>query len=104
MTPTKAQRIRRREDVIFQAQRQNKTKKKNTARDAKTLSRFFCGCERKQERGEQEEVRWGGLGGMTRARQTGRRAEEGGKWREKEGKREQERAPLPSLNLSCSDQ
>lgn len=43
-------------------------------------------------------------GGMTQARQTGRRAEEGGKWREKEGKREQERAPLPSLNLSCSDQ
>lgn len=45
-----------------------------------------------------------GGGGMTQARQTGRRAEEGGKWREKEGKREQERAPLPSLNLSCSDQ
>lgn len=43
-------------------------------------------------------------GGMTQAGQTRRRAEEGGKWREKEGKREQERAPLPSLNLSCSDQ
>lgn len=61
VTPIKAQRIRRREDVNVSgsATKQNKT---NPARDAKTFSRFFCGCERKQGRGEQEEVRWGGQG------------------------------------------
>lgn len=67
------------------------------------MQRLFlplCRCER-QEREEEGNTGEGG-GDTSRAdRKTGRR-----KWEmeRKGGEGEQERAPLPSLNLSCSDQ
>lgn len=75
-------------------------KDKEILKDSYTCKRPFCFFVGVKQSGREEHKGWGGDTRKT-DRKTGKRRWE---MERKGGEREQERAPLPSLNLSCSDQ